>query len=351
MLVMAVVEHYLNSANYWYLPLAPSVILVGELLGMYIFKKWRYLFLSFGFITAHFILLAENTPVADLGLIINLLVLVARALYHINYENANFRTLWVFRSQLMLLPVLYLATKNNAGLFAQVFFGLILTFLFIGLQQMVLTNKIRLEKLRVEKQSLARDKELVLSLNSLLSHNLRTPIAQLIGQLQILELKYQDNQSFKELGFVGESIINQLNVIVDSKKAVANSANFREFIDNWSSQYQNRISVKGESRNPLLKTEVLSIIYMALSVFTDNSLEHGAKNIEVEIHDSKITHRDDGDGMSANQLERFGTPLLSSKQNHSGLGIHVVVKSFELLGLKWEVDSALGKGTEISIFI
>ncbi|WP_031409715.1 ATP-binding protein [Geobacillus vulcani] len=62
-----------------------------------------------------------------------------------------------------------------------------------------------------------------------------------------------------------------------------------------------------------------------------------------------ITISDNGIGMTKEQVRRFGEPYFSTKEKGTGLGAMVAVKIIEQMGGTWEIESAVQKGTTLTI--
>lgn len=62
-----------------------------------------------------------------------------------------------------------------------------------------------------------------------------------------------------------------------------------------------------------------------------------------------ITVSDNGVGMTKEQVRRFGEPYFSTKEKGTGLGAMVAVKIIEQMGGTWNIESAVQKGTTLTI--
>ncbi len=65
----------------------------------------------------------------------------------------------------------------------------------------------------------------------------------------------------------------------------------------------------------------------------------------------ELSIRDNGCGMNAEQLERLFVPFAGSFEEGSGLGMSLVYKFIQAMGWRIEVESTVGEGTCIRIFI
>jgi signal transduction histidine kinase len=60
--------------------------------------------------------------------------------------------------------------------------------------------------------------------------------------------------------------------------------------------------------------------------------------------------RDDGPGLSAEQMKRVFLPFYSTKKGGSGLGLAIVSRLMEAVGGRVELHSRIGAGTEFRLF-
>lgn len=76
------------------------------------------------------------------------------------------------------------------------------------------------------------------------------------------------------------------------------------------------------------------------------TLHVAAENREASV---VITISDNGVGMTKEQVRRFGEPYFSTKEKGTGLGAMVAVKIIEQMGGTWTIESAVQKGTTLTI--
>jgi two-component system sporulation sensor kinase B len=62
-----------------------------------------------------------------------------------------------------------------------------------------------------------------------------------------------------------------------------------------------------------------------------------------------ITIRDEGEGMSAKQIEQIGLPFYSTKDKGTGLGLMVTCRIIEAMNGKISFSSEIGSGTQVTI--
>jgi hypothetical protein len=93
---------------------------------------------------------------------------------------------------------------------------------------------------------------------------------------------------------------------------------------------------------------------------TQNAAESGAALVELSISETvkagktefRFTVKDNGKGMSTEDLKRAQDPFVTDGVKHPGrkigLGVPFLIQTAEMSGGGWNMDSAKGKGTEVS---
>lgn len=74
---------------------------------------------------------------------------------------------------------------------------------------------------------------------------------------------------------------------------------------------------------------------------------HGNVTIRQQLGKEKVIFeiRDDGEGMSQDQIRKLGLPYYSTKEKGTGLGLMVTVQIVKEMGGEWEVQSKVKSGT------
>ena len=92
---------------------------------------------------------------------------------------------------------------------------------------------------------------------------------------------------------------------------------------------------------------------------TQNGVESGADLVELEVSEIvnsksefRFTVKDNGIGMTAEELKRAQDPFVTNGVKHPrrkvGLGLPFLIQAAEQSGGGWEMDSEKGKGTRVS---
>lgn len=96
-----------------------------------------------------------------------------------------------------------------------------------------------------------------------------------------------------------------------------------------------------------LKQAIINFIKNAIEATND----HGKVTVVLtrERHTSKLTVKDNGKGMTKEQLDRIGTLYYTTKEKGTGLGTTVSIRIIEAMNGKVQYTSKVGEGTEVAI--
>lgn len=220
-------------------------------------------------------------------------------------------------------------------------------------------------------QALTREKQFT----SDASHELRTPLSVLRGTLEVLIRKPRTSEEYVEkiktsLGSIDKmsEMINQLlslarvgmgNVLVEEE--IELTAFCRELVEETSKVSGRIISFETNLSKPLFVTSNEKSLLMILSNLLQNAIKYSqaGKNVlvQVGIHNSKpfIQVVDKGSGIPSEALNKIFDPFyradnaLQKGISGSGLGLAIVKKLASESGLRIELDSQVGKGSNFRI--
>jgi signal transduction histidine kinase len=236
-------------------------------------------------------------------------------------------------------------------------------------------ERLRLEMQRVTQADVQR-REMVASV----SHDLRTPLTALIGQLETVRIKKATLSSDEQSQFIDRALLNaqHLKRLTDALAELARLDNpeFRaqteplalcELADDVVQRYESRatnagvrLSIVFPDRMPLARIDA-QLIERALSNLLDNALRvtptGGEVVVEVaysERQGYRVTVRDSGPGLPASELEKVFDRFYQSSAHRetrgsSGLGLAIVKRVAELHGGRAFVESEPGKGAAFAL--
>lgn len=348
-LVFAFLSYYFfDRPEVFYFALSPIITLILEYTGKLINTTFRVLGFCLGMLTVQYLFHNEGGKILEVASAGHFIVLLTRSIFHVMYEKPNVFSLWLFRLIIITAPFTFFRMDEFLRFPLAVMLISVIMFLsFYGIEYMTHTLRYRIQKIREEQEALNDNMKLVKNLNSLISHNLRTPIANLLGQSQIAAIENPENTRIQSIQRSAESVMSQLNVFLEAKKTLVHSNSIAVFIEKWAKKYDRVKIIKRNCSIGMPNEEVLSVLYTVLCVFTDNSFEHGASEVIISLRGGELIHQDNGSGMNQDQLSKFGEALSSTKENHSGLGVHFSTLLLNQVNISWKVESDLGSGTKI----
>ena len=209
------------------------------------------------------------------------------------------------------------------------------------------------------------------------SHELRTPLAVIKGTLEVLIRKPRSADEYiSKISFcIAE--MNRINHLVDQlllltrfesqKKAMdMGTVDLSELTGNILARHQQQIVEKKLSVD--LETDGPDIVYSdpyMTDIILDNIISNAVKyssgpaGIIIRIATSgEKTHyavADQGIGIDPNDINRIrdafyrSAPLSHPEVKGSGLGLSIVNRMCEMLGVGFSIHSQLGKGTEVTL--
>ncbi|MBA3258941.1 MAG: hypothetical protein H0T68_05680, partial [Gemmatimonadales bacterium] len=83
----------------------------------------------------------------------------------------------------------------------------------------------------------------------------------------------------------------------------------------------------------------------------ENARNAGARLVRVSVAPGRIRVSDDGTGIPADLLPRIFEPRFSTRTSGSGLGLAIVRRLVESWGGRIEVESEVGRGTEVTVML
>ncbi len=238
-----------------------------------------------------------------------------------------------------------------------------------------------LQKLRRQAQDLVNTDERRRSMIAHVSHDLRTPLTALMGQLETISMKYEQLTPSERERFIQGSMQNaqQLRRLTES---LADLAKFEspdlkanreplaigDLIEDMIMRYSGRQTLQGRS----LKTNYpsglpwvyadISLLERVLSNLIDNALRVIPENGEVIVSAAEIREQqrrfirlsvtDNGPGISESDKAQLFEPFFQTSQHRArrgfaGLGLAIVKRIADLHQAPIGIETRLGSGTSI----
>jgi len=205
------------------------------------------------------------------------------------------------------------------------------------------------------------------------SHELRTPMTVLKGTLEVLIRKPRTQKEYEEKINYGIAEVNRLNNLVDQLLLLARFENQTKslkvekvFLNGLILDTLTRFSLKMDLKKINVNHQfskdfyVESDNYLVSIIFSNiisNAIKYSNDNSTISIALSQqgnatiCTISDDGIGIPKEDLDKIMNPFYRSNPTQhpdikgSGLGLSIVKRLTELLGIQFEIQSKKGKGT------
>ncbi len=210
------------------------------------------------------------------------------------------------------------------------------------------------------------------------SHELRTPLSAIKGTLEVLIRKPRSVEQYQEKIIF---CINEVNRIADLIEQLLMLARFdagkitpkpedvelNSLLEQLLSRYQTEIEIKNIRLTKNIPEHCIiqtdhSISEMIIGNIISNAIKYSRQNgnIKIEISSelgfTRIAVRDDGTGMTEEQIKRIFDRFYMADEsrrtdlNSVGLGLSIVKKLVEVIGVKLTVASLPDEGTLFTLF-
>ncbi|WP_239534208.1 ATP-binding protein [Thalassobacillus pellis] len=222
-----------------------------------------------------------------------------------------------------------------------------------------------------EKEQLMRQSEQLSAITQMsagIAHEIKNPLTALKGFMQLGVANPQLRESYNELLLDEinriESIVNDFMMLSKPDTVVhKENVSARDTVSYVLDLYQTIIKDKGIhidtaiicpelmlfAEPKRLKQILINVIKNAIEAVETNG--RIAINIVCENEKALITVKDNGKGLSEEQLQRLGEPFFSTKKDGTGLGIMVTKKMVADLGGTINFASEPGRGTTVAILL
>ncbi len=211
---------------------------------------------------------------------------------------------------------------------------------------------------------------------SYISHEFKTPLASMLGNLEVFSLKDRSPQEYSELSlkliqqiYQLEEILNTLMVVSDLVKS--SEVNAQSRIDELIWEIINKISINYPKAKICVKMDIspedeslLSIqndrtqLLMALYNLIENAVKY-SQGEKVDIHIFRTGYKmalsisDKGIGIPKEQLENISKPFYradnTNKIQGSGIGLSIALRILEKNNIEYKIESGIGEGTEVTL--
>lgn len=253
---------------------------------------------------------------------------------------------------------------------------LFLMYFVVALLNAVFLQQIRkAERALMERQNEERKLNFYSTLLNSLSHELKTPLAAILGYTDVLKsIPQKENNDqiqlvAKEIDEAASRLHYQVDNLLNLSRLESGFlalkpdwVDLNESLFKWIQgfpNHQKNIHFYPNEVLPLYKTDSFLLEQIVTNLLA-NALIHNHSEVSIQLSifgdesSYSITIDDDGKGMDAQELARVFDKFYrnpQAKPGGSGLGLSIVKGFTEALNGTIEVDSELGKGTTFSITI
>jgi signal transduction histidine kinase len=211
---------------------------------------------------------------------------------------------------------------------------------------------------------------------SYVSHEFKTPLASMLGNLEVFSLKDRSPEEYEELSqkLISqvrqlEGILNTLIIVSDLRKDTSLDNQFRideliwEIIEKVSFNYANnkvdvQIDILPEDENLLVVYKDRTQLLMALFNIIENAVKYSrGEPITIKLYKSAdslcLFVKDKGIGISPEDIKYISKPFYRAGNANpiqgSGIGLSIALRILEKNDIEYEIQSQEGIGTTIAL--
>lgn len=202
------------------------------------------------------------------------------------------------------------------------------------------------------------------SLLSLASHELRTPIAVILGALEVIDqrgtLSPEDHRTVQRIARASAEMGANIDTILkltrrkpaaDEQERVLLPDMLRDVVEELDRSMGGQARIRVEARNPPPLMSDPLLIKMLLRNLLQNALQHTQDTVDVLVGDGMMQIADRGHGLPESQKrllrDELGDP--SALLALSGLGLFIVTLICDRLGWRLEVVQSSTTGTTLRL--
>ena len=248
----------------------------------------------------------------------------------------------------------------------------ILLYNMVGYITGLLVNRQRKEQ--TEKERLlnrlqnAEKKSVIVEMASVITHELKTPLASISGAVEIIEKEVPITKNKKKIIDILNNELTRINSLINktftlfkTKRINRINVDLYPYIRELQTIYSLLPAPDRAGIKFILKTEIKKLLLdpdMFKEVFINlfNNAIQAIKNkgkIEVGIFNDNnylyFSIKDNGKGIKSSEIKKIFNPFYSTKQKGLGLGLAIVKRIVELHNGRIECISRINKGTKFVI--
>ncbi|MGG4264665.1 ATP-binding protein [Peribacillus simplex] len=238
-------------------------------------------------------------------------------------------------------------------------------------------EKLNLAFLRMMKTIEDREKEIVRTeklkyvgqLAAGVAHEIRNPLTTIKGFFQLLKSQDHDKTLIEKYSDVMLHEVDRVNVFVTQLLDLAKphqleweKMDLKDFLDESIATYTSSIPsspvklINGVTQSVFVYSDRNRLRQVLLNVL-NNSYEAIEAKGQIELHLTAVSQyvkliiRDDGKGISPENLKNIGMPFYTTKPDGNGLGVATCIQKMEELKGEFQIESVHDEGTKVTLII
>ena len=208
-------------------------------------------------------------------------------------------------------------------------------------------QKLNLERLTNKESKISFQNDLF----SILSHNIRTPLATVVMQYELAKMRGKNSVELEKTELPLKQLELTINALLDNRKALKSEKKIpvSELVSELSGLYES-LQITIDAKVDQDDSIEFGLI-MALDSFISNALKYDpSPSLKITFTDTLIfTLSDHGGGMSSTDFQDYGNPVIS-KSRGLGIGVHLSKDILTNLGYQCEVGNTKELGVTIRIY-
>lgn len=211
---------------------------------------------------------------------------------------------------------------------------------------------------------------------SFVSHEFKTPLASILGNLEVFSLKDRSPKEYEELStkliqeiYQLEDMLTTLLIISDLRKEAETPVQLRideliwQIINNVTDRYPQaklrvNIDIKVEDEYLLVVNIDRTELLMALFNLIENAVKYSKGNVvEISMNKSNefllLSIVDKGIGIPKDKLENISKPFFrganASLVDGNGIGLSIALRILEKNKIEYQINSEVNKGTQVTL--
>ncbi|CAH0275797.1 Sporulation kinase E [Peribacillus sp. Bi96] len=201
------------------------------------------------------------------------------------------------------------------------------------------------------------------------AHEIRNPLTTIKGFFQLLKSQDHDKTLIEKYSDVMLDEVDRVNVFVTQLLDLAKphqleweKMDLKDLIDEIIDTYTSSTPsshvklINGLSQSVFVYSDKNRLRQVLLNVL-NNSCEAIDGNGQIELRMTAVSQyvnlmiRDDGKGISPENLKNIGMPFYTTKPDGNGLGVATCIQIMEELKGKFQIESTYSEGTKVTLVI